>query len=124
MTTIRNLHGQEIETVENDLMMGARYLGAMPFNGGYIYHAPETRLNYLITIDELKQLGRVVWAIAKQHYICPRESLSKEECMVYSDPDGDDCLCDYGYAYSKWCNRTYAKETDEEMPDLIFLSDT
>ena len=122
---IRNLHEQEIEIIENDLVMGMRFLGAYKLNNDdYIYHAPETGMNYLITDDEVKQLGRVVWAIAKQHYICPKKSLSPKEIKVYADPDGDDCLCDYGYAYSIWCSRTGAQETDRDIPDLVFISDT
>ena len=125
MTTLRNLHGQEVNTIENDLMMGERFLGAHRLNNGqYIYYAPETGYNYLVSDTAVIELGRVVWAIAKQSYICPRESLNKEEVKAYSDPDDDNCLCGYDYAYSIWCDRTHAKQTDKEIPELVFLSDT
>jgi hypothetical protein len=107
---IRNLRESEIEITGNDREMGRRYLDAerseYPFVV-YVYRAPETRKSYVVDLDDLEELGRIVYAIARG----TTEYLSDGESEKYANPDRYDCLCDYGYAYSIWCSSTRCEES-------------
>lgn len=110
---IRNLHEVEITTTGLDIEMGRRYLDAKQLdNETYIYRAPETARNYLITNADMDDLGRIIYAIAEK----TTEYLESGEEKTYTNPDGEGGLCECGYAYSLWCTR-HGAETDQEIPE-------
>jgi hypothetical protein len=110
MKTIRNLHEAEISISPNPKVMGMAYLGATRDDEGTVrYHAPETGLDYEGSIEDVKELGRIVYAIASGD----TEDLTDSDRKVYAG-DSSHGLCDIGYAYSLWCGRTGWQEVDED----------